>query len=132
MATTIITGRDCTLTIATVNYADQITNAELNLEGDQQEYDTLSDTAYKTLKTTGTLSLEILQDWGAATSLCEELWNAAKDDPDTGIAFSLVANTGATFTGFVFPKYPAVGGAAVDALTTTVELVVVDGDVTLA
>lgn len=132
MATTIFTGRDCTLTIDSVAYNDQIQSATLELELDRQEFDVWTGTGYKVLKTTGTLSVEMLQDWGAPSSICEALFTAAKTDPDTPLAFSLVANTGATLTGNVFVNYPAAGGGAADALVTTVEFMVQDGDVTLA
>lgn len=132
MATTIITGKDLTLTVNSVNYDAQATSAVLTLEPNRQEYDVLDGKVYKTINNTGTLDIEMLADWGAAGSICEALWNAANSAPDTGLAFSLVANTGATFTGDVLPSFPSAGGPASDTLTVTVSLVVVDGDVTLA
>ena len=133
MATTIITGQDLTLTINSVAYNDQAISATLTLENDRQEFDVLSGQVYKTLKTTGTLSVELMQDFGIASgSICEALWNAAKSAPDTSLAFTFVANTGATFTGNVFPAFPDAGGTAPDALTATVELTIDEGSVTLA
>jgi hypothetical protein len=133
MATTIITGQDLTLTINSVVYNDQAISATLTLENDRQEFDVLSGQVYKTLKTTGTLSVELMQDFGIASgSICEALWNAAKSAPDTSLAFTFVANTGATFTGNVFPAFPDAGGTAPDALTATVELTIDEGSVTLA
>ena len=133
MATTIITGQDLTLTINSLSYGDQCINATLSLENDRQEFDVLSGTVYKTIKTTGTLSVELMQDWGIASgSICEALWNAANTAPDTSLAFTFVANTGATFTGNVFPSFPDAGGTAPDALTATVELTIDEGSVTLA
>jgi hypothetical protein len=133
MATTIITGQDLTLTINSVAYNDQAVNVTLSLENDRQEFDVLSGTVYKTIKTTGSLSVELMQDWGIASgSICEALWAAAKSAPDTALAFTFVANTGATFTGNVFPAFPDSGGTAPDALTATVELTIDEGSVTLA
>lgn len=132
MATTIITGQDLTLTINSVAYNDQAVNATLTLENDRQEFDVLSGTVYKTIKTTGSLSVELMQDWNATPSVCEALWTAAKSAPDTALAFTFVANTGATFTGNVFPSFPDAGGTAPDALTATVELTIDEGSVTLA
>jgi hypothetical protein len=133
MATTIITGSDLTLTIATISYNDQATAVTLTLENDQQEFDVLTGTVYKTVKTTGSLSVELMQDFGKSSgSICEALWNAAKSAPDTTLAFTFVANTGATFTGNVYPAYPDAGGSAPDALTVTVELKIAEGSVTLA
>jgi hypothetical protein len=132
-ATTIITGQDLTLTIATIPYNDQAASVTLTLQNDQQEFEVLTGTAYKTIKRTGTLSIELMQDFGKATgSICEALWNAAKTAPDTTLAFTFVANTGATFTGNVYPAFPDAGGAAADALMATVELVIDEGSVTLA
>jgi hypothetical protein len=70
-------------------------------------------------------------DWGAAGSLCDQLWDKALANPDTAIAFSFDAD-GSTFTGNCFANYPVAGGGAVDVLTTTVELVVEDGTVARA
>ena len=132
MATTIITGRDLSLTINSVDYGAQASSVTMSLENDRQEYDVLDGTVYKTVKTTGTLSVELMQDWGAVSSICEALFTAAKSSPDTPIAFTFVANTGATFTGNVYPSFPDAGGAAADALMATVEFTIQDGDVTLA
>jgi uncharacterized protein with NAD-binding domain and iron-sulfur cluster len=133
MATTIITGRDLALTINSVDYGAQASSVTMSLENDRQEYDVLDGTVYKTVKTTGTLSVELMQDWGLVSgSICEALWNAAKSAPDTPIAFSFTANTGSVFTGNVYPVFPDAGGAAADALMATLEFTIQDGDVTLA
>jgi hypothetical protein len=131
MATTVITGRDLSLTIDSDDYNDQCQSFTLTLENQQEEYDVLAGTTYKTIKVTGTLDVEMLADWGADSSLCEALFNAANSAPDTGISFSADAN-GATFTGDVFPAFPSAGGTAPDAVTASVSLKIVDGSVTLA
>lgn len=132
MATTIITGRDLTLTIDSLVYNDAASSVTMQLTNEQSEYDVLSGTVYKTLKTTGTLSVEMFQDWGIASSLCEAMFNEAQDNPDTGLAFTFVANTGATFTGEILPNFPAAGGSAPGELTTSVEFKIVNGAVNLA
>lgn len=133
MATTIITGRDLSLTIDGDVYDAQASTVTVSVVNDRQEYDVLDGTVYKTLKTTGTISVEMFQDWNASpTSLCETLWNAAKLAPDTALDFTFVANTGATFTGKCFPSFPEAGGTAPDALTVTVEMTIENGDVDLA
>ena len=131
MATTIITGRDLTLTIDSKSYDAQASSVTLNLASNRQEYDVLDGKVYKTLNDTGTLDVEMFADWGASGSLCEALWTAAKTAPDTGLTFSFTANTGAVFTGSVLPAYPAAGGGAADAITATVSLTIVNGAVTL-
>lgn len=130
MATTIITGRDLVLTIDGDDFGAQASSVTLTVENDRQEYDVLDGTVYKTVKTTGSLSVELMQDWGATPSLCETLWDAAKSAPDTPLAFSFTANTGSVFTGNVYPVFPDAGGAAADALMATLEFTIQDGDVT--
>jgi len=128
---TYITGRDLTLTIDSDSYAAQASTVTLTTEKNQATLEVLSGRAYKTIDTMATLSVEMYADWGAVGSLCDALWDAAKSAPDTSVSFSFDAN-GSTFTGQVFPNYPTAGGGAVDVLTTTVELVVDQGDVTRA
>ena len=128
---TYITGRDLTLTIDGDSYDAQASTVTLTTELNQAVLEVLSGRAYKTIDQTATLSVEMYADWGAAGSLCDALWDAANTAPDTGIAASFDAN-GSTFTMDVLPNFPTAGGGAVDVLTTTVELVVVDGSVTRA
>lgn len=130
MPTTIITGRDLSLTIDGDNYDAQASSVTLNVVNDQQVYQVLDGKVYKTIDVNATLTVTMFADWGAAGSLCEALWAAADTTPDTGLAFSFTADTGAVFTGNVFPNFPDAGGTAPDAQTVTVSLVVVDGDVT--
>jgi len=59
----------------------------------------------------------MLADWGAASSLCEALWTAATSAPNTGLAVSLTADTGAVFAFEVQPILPSAGGTAPDAQT---------------
>jgi hypothetical protein len=126
---TYITGRDLTLTIDGDNYDAQASTVTLTVEKNQAVLEVLSGRAYKTIDQTATLSVEMFADWGAAGSVCDQLWDKAKANPDTAIAFSFDAD-GSVFTGNCFANYPAVGGGAVDVLTTTVELVVDEGSVT--
>jgi hypothetical protein len=128
---TYITGRDLTLTIDGDNYDAQASTVTLTVEPNQAVLEVLSGRAYKTIDYTATLSVEMFADWGAAGSLCDALFDAAGAAGDTAIAASFTAN-GSVFTCDVFPNFPAVGGGAVDVLTTTVELVVDQGSVSRA
>jgi hypothetical protein len=128
---TYITGRDLTLLIDGDSYDAQASTVTLTTELNQAVLEVLSGRAYKTIDQTATLSVEMYADWGAASSLCDALWDAANTAPDTGISASFDAN-GSTFTMDVFPNFPTAGGGAVDVLTTTVELVVVEGSVARA
>ena len=131
MTTTLITGRDLTLTINSVAYDAQSSSVTLSVENNQQVIEAFDARHYKTVDRTATLSVEMFADWGASGSICEALWDAAKAAPDTALAFTFVAN-GKTWSGNVFPAPPALGGGAVDIMTTTVELVVDQGSVTKA
>lgn len=132
MASTIITGRDLTLTIDSKDYDAQSSSVTLSLSNETNELDVIEGTVYKTVKKTGTLTVDMYQDWGAAQSLCEALWNKANTAPDTGLTFSFTANTGSVFTGSVLPAFPDAGGAAPGELATSLTLTVVGGAVTLS
>ncbi len=125
MATTIITGRDLILTIATVNYDAQATSVVLSNAPTVTTYQTLDGKAYKHIDDQWTLDVEMLADWGAASSLCEALWTAWESAPNTVLAVSLTAATGAVFTCNVMPVVPSIGGAAPDAQTVSLSFVVV-------
>lgn len=133
MALEYVTGRDLSLTIDGDVYNDVAASVTLTIVPNQQVLETLAGRAYKTIDYTATLDVELYQDWGSTTpaSVCEALFDAAGAGPDTPVAFSMDAN-GSTFTGNVFAIQPTAGGAATDALTTTVSFVVVDGAVSRA
>ena len=126
MPTTIITGRDLILTIAAVNYDAQATSATLTNASTIETYQTLDGKAYKTIDDQWTFDLEMLADWGTTESLCEALWTAKENAPNTALAASLTAFTGAVFTFTVLPLYPSVGGSAPDAQTVTLSFTVVN------
>lgn len=132
MPTTIITGRDLSLTIDGDNYDAQASTVTLNRVNDQQVYQVLDGKVYKTIDVNATLTVTMFADWGVSGGLCEALWDAADTAPDTGLTFSFIADTGATFAGSVFPAFPDAGGTAPDAQTVTVTLTVVNGTVTLS
>jgi hypothetical protein len=119
MPTTIITGRDVSFTISATQYSSQATSATLTVDTTINTYQTLAGKAYFTTDTQGTFAVEMLSDWGAGSSLCEALWNAAVIEPQTTLAVSLTADTGAVFTFDVQPIQPSVGGSAPDAQTVS-------------
>lgn len=130
MASTIITGRDLSLTINSVNYDAQASTVTLTNTVNQQAYDVLDGKVYKTIDKTAELTVTMFSDWGASGSICEALWNAADTTPDTALTFSFTAATGSVFSGSLYPVYPEVGGTAPDAQTVTITFVVKDGEVT--
>ena len=125
MPTTIITGRDLTLTIASTNYDAQATSATLANAPTIETYQTLDGKAYKHIDDQWTFDVSMLADWGVASSLCESLWTACETNPNTTLAVSLTAATGAVYTFNVMPVFPSVGGAAPDAQTVDLSFIVV-------
>ena len=125
MPTTVITGRDLVLTIATVNYDAQATSVTLTNEHTIETYQTLDGRAYKAIDDNWTLEVEMLADWGVAASLCESLWTACESAPNTTLAASLTAATGAVFACNILPTFPSVGGSAPDAQTVSLSFQVV-------
>jgi hypothetical protein len=125
MPTTIITGRDLVVTIATVNYDAQATSATLAVDSTVETYQTLDGKAYKHIDDQWTFDISMLADWGATGSLCEALWTACETAPNTVLAVSMTAVTGAVFAFNVMPVFPSVGGAAPDAQTVDLSFVVV-------
>ena len=124
MPTTVITGRDLVLTIDSDNYDAQTTSAILTNAPVIDTYQTLDGKAYKRIDDQWTFDVEMLADWGVASSLLEAMWTAADTAPNTTLAASLTAVTGAVFTFNVFPVYPSVGGAAPGAQTVTMSFLV--------
>jgi hypothetical protein len=123
--TTVITGRDLTLTIATTAYDAQATAVTLTNEHTIETYQTLDGRAYKAIDDSWTLDVEMLADWGASGSLCEAMWSACESAPNTTLAVSLTAATGAVFACNVLPVFPSVGGSAPGAQTVTMSMQVV-------
>ena len=125
MPTTVITGRDLVLTIATVNYDAQTTSVSLTNEATIDFYQTLDGKVAKHIDDQWTLDVALLSDWGASGSLCEAMWTACEGNPNTTLAVSLTAATGSVFTCNVLPVFPSVGGEAPGAQTQTWSMVVI-------
>jgi hypothetical protein len=118
MATTIITGRDITLSFTGgTDIEAQATSAVLTKTNVRETFQTLDGEAYKTVNLEGTFSLSMLADWGKTGSVCEALWTAAESAPDTDISVTLTAATGAQFVFPIMPEFPTAGGAGTDAQT---------------
>ena len=131
MATTVITGRDVSLSFTGGTDIDaQATSAILTKVNERQAYETLDGTSYKTTNISGTFELEMLADWGKASSVCEALWAAAESAPDTDISITMTAATGAQFVFPVKPEFPTAGGSGVDAQTVSFTFTVSGGAVT--
>jgi hypothetical protein len=116
--TTIITGRDITFTIDGDTYDAQATSATLTIDSTINTYQTLDGKAYYTTDSQGTFAVEMLQDFGAVSSLCEALWNAAATTPNTPLSV-LFTVAGVAYVFQVQPIFPSLGGSAPDALTAS-------------
>jgi hypothetical protein len=131
MATTVITGRDISLSFTGgTDIEAQATNAVLTKEFDRQTYQTLDGEAYKVVNTSGTFQLDMLADWGKTSSVCEALWTACDTSPNAEISITLTAASGAQFVFPVLPVYPTAGGSGVDAQTVSFTFPVARGEVT--
>ena len=131
MATTVITGRDISLSFTGgTDIEAQATNAVLTKVNERQVYQTLDGEAYKTTNISATFQLDMLADWGKTNSVCEALWTAAETAADNTITITLTAATGAVFAFDVFPEFPTAGGAGVDAQTVSFTFTVQKGAVT--
>ena len=128
MPATYITGRNLTLSINSVSYADQASTVTLEMENNQQVLEVLSGRAYKTVDKTATLNVEMFLDDSSSAGIISALWDAANTSPDSTLSFSFDVN-GDTFAGSLYPSFPTVGGAATDVLTTSLSFVVNDGSV---
>jgi hypothetical protein len=118
MPTNIITGRQITFTIDGDVFDAQATSATLTIDSTINTYQTLDGKAYYTTDSQGTFAVEMLQDFGAAGSLCEALWNAAATTPNDALPVILTVH-GVAYAFSVQPIFPQLGGTAPDALTAS-------------
>jgi hypothetical protein len=131
MATTVITGRDVSLTFTGGTDIDaQATSAVLTKTNVREVYQTLDGEEVKTVNLEGSFALSMLADWGKANSVCEALWTAAETAPDNSILITMTAATGAVFAFDVFPEFPTAGGSGTDAQTVDFTFKVKRGAVT--
>jgi len=130
MATTVITGRDISLSFTGgTDIEAQALSAVLTKTNLRETYQTLDGEAYKTTNTEASFALSMLADWGKTGSVCEALW-AAAEAPDTTISVTLTAATGAQFVFPILPEFPTAGGAGTDAQTVDFTFKVANGTVT--
>jgi hypothetical protein len=129
MATTVITGRDISLSFTGgTDIEAQALSAVLTKTNLRETYQTLDGEAYKTTNTEASFALSMLADWGKTASVCEALWTAA-EAPETTISVTLTAATGAQFVFPILPEFPTAGGAGTDAQTVDFTFKVANGTV---
>jgi hypothetical protein len=121
MATTVITGRDLSLTIDSKSYDAQATSVVLKTDLERNAYETIDGKVFFAMDTKAEITVTLLADWGAnsPTSVCEAMWTAASTAPNTSFSYTFTAATGAVFTGSVYPSFPDAGGTGKDAQTVT-------------
>jgi hypothetical protein len=130
MATTVITGRDISLSFTGgTDIEAQALSAVLTKTNLRETYQTLDGEAYKTTNTEASFALSMLADWGKTGSVCEALWSAA-ETPDTTISVTMTAATGAQFVFPILPEFPTAGGAGTDAQTVDFTFKIANGTVT--
>jgi hypothetical protein len=126
VATTVLTGRDLVLTIASKNYSDQILSAAVTIETERLTLDTLAGRAYKFIDSNAVLDIEFLNDAGELPdSLTKALWDATESAPDTTLAAVMTIATGRSLTFNVLPNFPSIGATASEAQTVTTSLQIV-------
>jgi preprotein translocase subunit SecF len=130
MATTVITGRDISLSFTGgTDIEAQATSAVLTKTNLRETFQTLDGEAYKTTNVEASFALSMLADWGKTGSVCEALWTAA-ETPDTTISVTMTAATGAQFVFPILPEFPTAGGSGTDAQTVDFTFKVANGTVT--
>ena len=130
MATTVITGRDISLSFTGgTDIEAQATSAVLTKTNLRETFQTLDGEAYKTTNIEASFALSMLADWGKTNSVCEALWTAAETAPDNTITMTLTSASGAVFVFPVLLDYPTAGGAGTDAQTVDFTWKVARGEV---
>ena len=130
MATTVITGRDISLSFTGgTDVEAQATSAVLTKNVVREVYQTLDGEAYKVTNLEGTFELSLLADWGKTGSVCEAIWTALDTNPNSEVSVTLTAATGAQFVFPVLLDYPTAGGAGTDAQTVDFTWKVARGEV---
>jgi hypothetical protein len=132
MATNIYTGRNLTLTIATISYSAQISSVTLTPTQESNQYITLTGSAAKQGAVTWSLDVEGFQDWLTPVSpgFSMALYTAAATGTAIAFSFTIAAGTTKTVAGSIVPVFSQIGGAATEALTQTYSFLVT-GDISL-
>ena len=129
----VYTGRNLTISIATVSYSAQITSCTLTPTQNTNQYVTLTSQFAKQEPVTWSLDVEGFQDWltGATPGFSSALYTAAATGTAVAFSFVVTAGTARTITGNIIPVFGDIGGAAVEALTQSYSFPV-DGAITVS
>lgn len=129
MALVVFTGRELTITINSVAYSVQTAEVTLTPSQSTEQYITLTGSAAIANPVTWELNVKAFQDWGEATSFCDNIVTAAA--AGNSVTFSMGLPNGGSASGSIIPVYPTVGGAADSALEVDITFPVT-GAVTFA
>jgi len=129
----VYTGRNLTISIATVSYSAQVTSCKLVPAQNTNQYITLTSQFAKQEPVTWTLEVEGFQDWltGATPGFSSALYTAAATGTAVAFSFVVTAGTARTVTGNIIPVFAEIGGAATEALSQTYSFPV-DGAITVS
>ena len=117
MAGTLVTGKDCSITVGTTVYDNVVASFELAFDSTNVEYQTLAGPRAAGGTESGTLSITFAYDSGDTESLFDDLWDGAGD------AIDYVATAGgSTFTGTAIAVRPSVPAEAGTVSEVSVEL----------
>lgn len=132
MATNIYTGRNLTLTIATIAYSAQIASVTVSPTQESNQYITLTGSAAKQGAVTWSLDVEGFQDWLTPVSpgFSMALYTAAAAGTAIAFSFTIAAGTTKTVAGSIIPIFANIGGDATAALEQSY-VFQVTGDITL-
>lgn len=131
MATTVITGRDISLSFTGgTDIEAQATSAVLTKTVTREVFQTLDGEAYKVTNVEGSFALSMLADWGKSSSVCEAIWTALDTNPNSEVSITMTTATGAQFVFPVLLDYPTAGGSGTDAQTVDFTWKVARGEVT--
>ena len=106
----VVTGKQCTLTVNSVAYTDQIVSSVLTPSENPITGVTFGGPYAAKGISTWTLDVEIVADWGETSSICEALLAIA--ETGTNVNATFVSATGASFALSVVPVWPSAGGPA--------------------
>ena len=128
----VYTGRNLTITIDSVAYSGQVTNARVVPTQNTNQYVTLTSSYAKQEPVTWTLEVTGFQDWltGATPGFSSAMYTAANTGTAVSFSLGIVAGASRTVTGNIIPIFSEIGGEATAALEQTYSFPI-DGSVTL-
>ena len=128
----VYTGRNLTITINSVAYSGQVTQARVVPAQNTNQYVTLTSSFAKQEAVTWTLEVTGFQDWltGVTPGFSSAMYTAANTGTAISFSLGLAAGASRTVTGNIIPIFSEIGGEATAALEQTYSFPI-DGSITL-